>query len=119
MGRIILEEMEFYAYHGCFDEEQVIGNQFIVNLEFEADTKHGEVNDNLDKSVNYQEVYNIVDAQMQQKSRLLEHVAGRILDGVLTQFPYITFARIKLSKMNPPIGGKVKAVSVVLERGRI
>ena len=118
MGRIVLEEMEFYAYHGCFDEEQVIGNQFIVNLEFEADTAMVEASDDFDKAVNYQEVYNTIDKQMQQKSRLLEHVAGRILNAVLDKFPEITFCRIKLSKMNPPVGGKVKAVSVVLERRR-
>ena len=118
MGKIILEDMEFYAYHGCFDEEQLIGNRFLVNMEFEADTKMAESSDDLSKAVNYQEVYNTIDKQIQQKSRLLEHVASRILDAVLDKFSEITFCRIKLSKMNPPVGGKVGAVSVVLERGR-
>lgn len=116
MGKIILEDMEFYAYHGCFDEEQVIGNRFLINLEIETDTEHGERTDSLDKTVNYQEVYKIVDQHMQQKSRLLENVARRILDSVLASIPRIIFARIKISKMNPPVGGKVKSVSVVLEK---
>ncbi len=116
MGKIILEDMEFYSYHGCFEEEQVIGNKFIVNLEFDFDTGNGELSDRIDRTVNYQEVYNIVDTQMQQKSRLLEHVARRILNAVVDKFSEITFCRIKLSKTNPPLGGKVRAVSVVLEK---
>lgn len=118
MGRILLEDMEFYAYHGCFQEEQVIGNRFMVNLEFEFDTQESELSDKLSKTVNYQDVYGIIDAQMQQKSYLLEHVGRRIIDEVFQKFEMITFVKIKISKMNPPVGGKTKAVSVVLEKYR-
>ncbi len=116
MGTILLEDMEFYAYHGCFKEEQVIGNRFVVQFEINADTEGGELNDDLSKTLNYQEVYQIVDEQMQIKSNLLEHVARRIIDIVVKQFRSINYAKIKISKKNPPLGGKVEAVSVVLER---
>ncbi len=118
MGKIILEDMEFYAYHGCFEEEQVIGNKFIVNLEFDFDTGNGELSDKLDDTVNYQEVYNIVYEQMKIKSHLLEHIGRRIIDAVFHKFSTLDFVKIKVSKLNPPMGGKMKAVCVVLERGK-
>lgn len=116
MGKIILEQMEFYAYHGCFQEEQIIGNRFIVQLELETNTTAAETSDKLHDTVNYQQVYNLVKAQMDVKSHLLEHVARRILDAVNDAFPAIISLRVRISKMNPPMGGKMHAVSVELFR---
>lgn len=116
MGKIILEQMEFYAYHGCFEEEQIIGNRFIVNLELETNTAAAEISDKLHDTVNYQKVYNLVKAEMDIKSSLLEHIARRILDSVIAAFPAITSIKLRLSKMNPPLGGKMHAVSVELSR---
>ncbi len=116
MGKIILEDMEFYAYHGCFDEEQVIGNRYVVNIEFDFDTEESERSDNLSKTINYQDVYSIISTQMQQKSYLLEHIGRRIIDAVFQKFRIISFVKIKISKMNPPIGGKTRAVSIILEK---
>lgn len=114
MGLISIEGMEFYAYHGCFKEEQIIGNRFMVDLYFEANTGDAEISDNLHKTVDYQSVYRLVAEEMQVKSRLLEHVARRILDRVSKEFPVISSSRIKISKLNPPVGGKVDKVSVEL-----
>jgi len=116
MGKIILEQMEFYAYHGCFEEEQIIGNRFIVNLELETNTAAAEISDKLHDTVNYQKVYNLVKAQMDTKSSLLEHIGRRILDSVMTAFPVISSVKLRISKMNPPMGGKMHAVSVELSR---
>jgi len=114
MGKIILERMEFFAYHGCFHEEQIIGTTFLVDLELEVDTSKAEQSDHLEDTINYQIVYGLIRHEMEQKSQLLENIAHRILDSVKTTFPEISSARVKISKVNPPLGGKVKQVTCVL-----
>ncbi len=115
MGKILLEDMEFFAYHGCFQEEQIIGNQFIVNIELDLDTSQAETTDHLHDTVNYQAVYNLAAEQMQQKSHLVEHVCRRILDAIKQAYPQVQWLRVKVSKVNPPMGGKMKCVSIELE----
>lgn len=114
MAQIALENMEFFAYHGCFSEEQIIGTRFIVNLWIEADTTEAEQTDKLSKTINYQEVFLLVKEQMAEKSKLLEHVGRRILSALKDEFPEIISAKIKVSKMNPPLGGKIGSVSLTL-----
>ena len=114
MGKILLEGMEFFAYHGHFHEEQIIGTKFIVDLEMDFDTSPAEGSDHLNNTINYQEVYLIVKREMEQKSHLLEHVAGRILKSVKQAFPQIRKLQVRLVKVNPPLGGKVKQVSCLL-----
>jgi 7,8-dihydroneopterin aldolase/epimerase/oxygenase len=116
MGKILLEGMEFFAYHGCFKEEQIIGTKFLVDLEIETDTTRAEQTDHLTDTLNYQEVYRIVRQEMDQKSHLLEHVARRILDNIRRSFPGTGKLRIRVSKLNPPVGGKMHQVSLVLEQ---
>lgn len=119
MGRILLEDMEFFAFHGCFQEEQIIGNRFIVNLELETDTGEAEQSDRLHDTVNYQAVYQVISQEMTAtKSHLLEHLGRRIMDALWAGFPSITHIRLKVAKMNPPMGGRMHAVSLVLERSR-
>ncbi|MGM0573902.1 MAG: dihydroneopterin aldolase [Bacteroidota bacterium] len=112
MSKILLEEMEFFAYHGCFKEEQVIGNRFLVDLELEVDTEAAEKSDKLQDTVNYQVVYTTINQVMRQKSHLLEHVARRILDALREGFPAIRQMKVKVSKINPPMGGKMRSVSL-------
>jgi len=114
MGTISIEGMEFFAYHGCFKEEQIIGTRFTVDLFMETDTTEAETTDNLAKTINYQAVYGLVSQEMAVKSHLLENVARRILDSIAREYPKISASRIKISKMNPPVGGKVERVSVEL-----
>jgi 7,8-dihydroneopterin aldolase/epimerase/oxygenase len=116
MGKILLENMEFFAYHGCFKEEQIIGNRFLVNLEIDADTSKAELSDKLHDTVNYQSIYKLVAEQMATKSYLLEHISYRIMESLYQSFPEIRHAKIKISKVNPPMGGKMDSVSVVIER---
>ena len=114
MSLISLDKMEFFAYHGCFAEEQVIGTRFEVTFQFEADTRDAELDDDIHKTVNYQTVYQVIKAEMEIKSKLLEHVALRIMTSVCEAFPAITWAKVKISKMNPPVGGKMDNVNVTL-----
>ena len=115
MGTISITGMEFHAYHGCFKEEQVIGNTFIVDVYLETDTHEAEVADDLHKTVNYATVYGLVKKEMETTAKLIEHVARRILDSITSCFPQITFAELKVSKLNPPVGGKVDRVSITLK----
>ncbi len=114
MGTISVEGMEFYAYHGCFEEEQVIGTRFNVDLFLETETGNAEKSDALSDTVNYQVVYRLVAEEMAVKSKLLEHVARRILDRIAKEFPQVTAMRVKVSKLNPPLGGKIDRVCVEL-----
>ncbi len=114
MGLISIENMEFFAYHGCFSEEQIIGTRFIVDLYIEAETTEAEETDKLSKTINYQEVFLMVKDQMAIKSHLLEHLARRILNALHENFSGIDYVEVKVSKMNPPLGGKVGNVSLTL-----
>jgi len=78
MAIISIEGMEFFAYHGCFKEEQVIGTKFNIDLFLTIDTSTAEASDNLHDTVNYQEVFQLVKGEMQVTSKLLEHVGRRI-----------------------------------------
>lgn len=109
--------MEFFAYHGHFEEETRVGNYFNVNLEFETDTRKAGESDCLDDALNYVEVYNIVDREMEQPSKLLENVARRIMRQLYAQYSdKISNVRLEVEKMNPPLGGKIESVSVVLQQ---
>ncbi len=116
MAIIQVENIEFYAYHGCFQEEQVVGNQFLVDILVETDTTKAQQSDKLHDTVNYQVIYNLIKEEMKIKSKLLEHVSERIINSIHSNFPEITRIRVKVSKMNPPLGGKIERVSVTLER---
>ncbi len=116
MGLIEIENMEFYAFHGHFKEERIVGNKFLVNLTIETDMNAAAGSDNLKDAVNYQRVYEIVKQQMGLKSHLLEHIAGRIIDAVYSEMSGIERVTVKVSKMNPPMGGKIGSVSVVISR---
>lgn len=116
MGIIDIEGMHFYAYHGHYEAEQIVGNSFIVDLTLETNCDRAAESDNLEDALNYQVVYEIVQKEMQQKSKLLENVAKRILDALYLSFPSIEKAKIKVSKLNPPMGGQIEKVSVTLKR---
>ena len=112
MAQIAIEGMEFYAYHGCFKEEQIIGTHFCVDLYMDFDTLEAENSDDLSKTIDYQAVYSIVKTEFDKKSKLLEHVAGRIVVAVKNRYPRLEKIKIKVAKLNPPVGGKVHSVSI-------
>lgn len=114
MGILKLNEMKFYAYHGCFREERVIGNHFIVDFECTTDMSKAMLSDNIEDTVNYQAVYSVIKEEMMIPSNLLEHVAGRILKRIKAEFPAINSATISVSKLNPPLGGEIAASRVEL-----
>jgi dihydroneopterin aldolase len=117
MGLIQIENMEFYAFHGHYREEQIVGNKFLVDLTIEADMSEPATSDNLRDAVNYQLAYRLVKEEMEKKSKLLENIAKRILDSIYENFREVRKVTVKISKMNPPMGGgRIEKVSITLSR---
>lgn len=117
MGKIVIEEMEFYAFHGHYREEQIVGNRFLVDLEMETDLSVPASSDKLDDAVNYQQAYQLIKKEMRRKkSNLLENIAKRILDALYDEMSGIKKATIRIRKMYPPMGGPIRSVGVTLSR---
>ena len=114
MGIINVTGIKLYAYHGCLDEEAVIGANYIVDVCIETDFHQAERTDDLSKTVDYVIVYNIVKAEMAIRSKLIEHVAGRISEALVRRIPEIEKAEVKVTKLNPPMDGDVQEVSVIV-----
>jgi len=112
---IRLNKMKFYAFHGVMEQEQKTGNTFIVDLKLYVDLSKASETDDLSDTVNYAEIYSIVKTEMEISSKLLEHVAGRILRKIKKEFPVIAMVEICLSKERPPIGGEIDSATVVME----
>lgn len=116
MGLIEIEGMHFYGWHGHFEVEQAVGNEFLVDVSIETDCEAAAASDNLEDALNYQAVYSLIKKEMKITSKLLEHVAGRILDALYREFSAIGKVKIKISKVNPPMGGQIEKASVTLTR---
>lgn len=118
MSIITLENMEFHAYHGCLEHEKMLGNTFFVSVSMELDTSVAGRTDELHDTLNYQLVYDVVKTEVEVPSRLIEHLIQRIADNLFDKFLQVSFLCVKLSKMNPPLGGKVERVCIETKRTR-
>lgn len=118
MGQIALEGMEFFAFHGYYDEEQKIGNKYGLDLYIETDLSRAAASDELQQTVNYEVLYALALEEMKMPARLLEHLGHRIIDRVYAQFPFVQSIRISVYKFNPPLGGICKWAKVTLEESR-
>lgn len=118
MSYITLEKMHFYAYHGCFEEEQAIGTHFRLDVTYETDTVRAQQSDNITDTVSYLSVYQTIKREMQKPSHLLEHVGDRICEVLLKEFPAIESVAVKVSKLAPPLGGELDAVTVEITKDR-
>lgn len=112
---IHLEQMEFRAYHGCYDLEQVVGNRFVVELTITTPLGAVADEDAVEKAVNYLTVYERVSEVMRIKCRTIERVAQNIIRSVKELYPEIVEVECVVSKLAPPLGGKVGRVSVRLK----
>ncbi|NLZ94812.1 MAG: dihydroneopterin aldolase [Bacteroidales bacterium] len=105
---IRLTDMQFFAYHGVLEQETKVGNNYVVNICMTADLSKACETDNVEDTINYALVYDLVKHEMEQPSKLLEHVAMRIYKAIRDSFPQITTMEVRLAKLNPPINGEVK-----------
>lgn len=115
MGTIALEGLEFFSYHGFYDEEQKIGNKYSVDIIVTADFSEAARRDRLSATVNYEDLYQITATVMQQPARLLEHIAHRIIEEIRFKYPDLQSVEVSVSKFNPPIGGVCHRAKITLK----
>ena len=118
MGIIKLKNIRTYSYHGCLIEESKIGSDYRVDLEVKTDLEKSAVSDDLNDTVDYVLLNRIVVEEMAIRSNLLEQVAQRIIKRSFNEAPSITYIKLAVSKLNPPIGGDVEAVTIEMEEYR-
>lgn len=118
MGIIKLKNIRTYSYHGCLIEEGKIGSDYSVDLDVKTDLRKSSVSDNLEDTVDYVLLNRIVEEEMAIRSNLLEHVAHRIIKRIFDEVPAISRILLAVSKLNPPIGGDVEAVTIEMEEYR-
>lgn len=111
---ILLENIVLYGFHGVFPQETKVGNLFKINVSLTVDLEKSSLSDQLDDTINYGMVYEVIKEEMAVPSKLLEHVAGRIVRRLKKDFNSIESIEIKLSKQNPPVGGQVDFASVII-----
>lgn len=111
---IYIRRLRFHAYHGVEAQERLTGNDYELSLRLRVDVSAAMASDNVDHTVNYAEVYALADREMRTPSNLLEHVAGRIGQAVLSRWPSIRSAEVSLLKLNPPMGADCEGAGVEL-----
>jgi len=114
MHKIIVEGIRVYAYHGCLIEESKIGCNYIVDVTMEIDFTEAAKTDDLNKTIDYVIVYDIVKKQMAIRSSLIEHVGQRIINELKKEFTELKRLEVKVSKLNPPMNGNVEKVSILI-----
>jgi len=117
-GKISLDDMRFYAYHGVMEQERRVGGEYSVSLTVEADLTNAARTDDVADTINYAELYELVKREMAMPSKLLEHVAARIGQRAIEADERITAVTVKVTKLNPPMGGDSKGASVELKLTR-
>lgn len=117
-GKIILEGLEFHAYHGVYPHERDSGNWFEVDISVDTDFSEAARTDELSGTVNYETLFRIIKEEMEKPSRLLETVAENIVKNIFRDLARVESLSLKISKLNPPIGGKCKKASISLTRTR-
>ena len=112
MGKVFVEGIKIYAYHGCFKEEAIIGTNFLIDVELDTDLSIPADTDNINDALNYQAVFTLVKEQMAIRSNLLEHVGKRIVECLFTEFSQIENIRLKVAKLNVPLGGHIDSTAI-------
>ena len=115
---MLLKDLTIYAYHGCFAEETQIGAEYKLDVWVQGDFTLAEQQDDLSKTVDYVKISDIVYKEMQISSKLIEHVANRILVKIFSDFKQVKLAGVLIKKPNPPMNQYSDTVEYKLERTR-
>ena len=114
MGKILLEGMEFHAYHGVYPEEAIHGNRFTLDLAMEIDLQEAMKSDLLEATVDYAQLYGVIKSRMEKRVKLLEHLGFILVNDILDAFPQIKAMTLTLKKHQPAVGGVVQFSAVTL-----
>jgi dihydroneopterin aldolase len=109
---INIEGIKLYAYHGCLEEEALVGGSYIVDVHMHVDFTEAAETDDLSKTIDYCEVYELVKKEMAIRSKLIEQVGQRISDHLKKKFPALISHKVKVTKLLPPMNGNVEKVSI-------
>lgn len=109
---ILLENVKFYAFHGVLPQERKVGNDYQVSLRIGYDISRAMVSDDVNDTLNYAEVYQLLSQEMSVPSALLERMAGRIGDRLFRKFPAIQSIDLTIIKVNPPMGADSEGAGV-------
>lgn len=112
MLTISLEEMKFYAGHGVYPEETILQNTLLVDVSVTIDTP--EKTDQLSQSIDYEKLHEIIEKEMDTPVAMLERVAESSVLHIKEEFPHAKIIEIKISKLNPPMGGETKRSKITL-----
>jgi len=116
---IRLQNAVFYGYHGNFHEERHLGGRFHIDVELETDFEEAAKDDSLEKTVNYEDVYNLIqDLVTKESFKLIETVARRIAERILEQFPEVSGVAVRVRKPGVPIKGVIDYVEVEVDERR-
>lgn len=107
--------IKIYAFHGCLPEEGEIGGNYSVDVMLNTDFSLASKTDDLENTIDYVVVNKIVCEEMAIRSKLIEHVGQRIINRLKEEINNITFLRIKVTKICPPINGDVENVAIIIE----
>lgn len=116
MGKIALEGLEFFAYHGFSEEEQKIGNRYGIDITIETNFEEAAKHDKLTETIDYHALYRVIQQEMTQPAKLLENIAERIIEAVFEHFQEVNAVEVRVSKFNPPIGGICRRALVTLKK---
>ena len=120
MDKIVLKNMGFYGYHGNLKSEKSLGQRFFVDVEIKTDLTKAGQSDELEDSINYVEVYNIVNDIMTGESRnLLERLGALIADKLYQHYQGVVGVAVTVRKPSVPIAGMLDYVEVVTTRGQM
>ena len=114
MGLIIVEGIKVFAYHGHLPEEAKLGGHFIVNVSVTVDTSLVEKTDDLNDTVNYVRIIEIVKEKMAIRANMIEVPSKRIVDAILS-LNKVQKVKVEVEKILPPIDAFFDKISVVVE----
>ncbi len=111
-GYVFIDGMRFHSFHGVMEQEKLTGNDYTVSVRAGYDFTQAMHTDDVDHTLNYAEVYEVVKREMARPSKLIEHVAGRIAESLFDSFPLILSLDVKVVKHNPPMGADCHGAGV-------
>lgn len=115
-GTIELTGMKFHSPIGCFENEKTEGNDMVVDFCCEYDIERAAASDNLEDTLDYGSIYDIVAEQMALECNLLENAAGRIAGAISAKHPEICHFTVRVSKHNPPVQGEAEWSTVTINK---
>lgn len=114
MNYLVINNMRFHAFHGVMSNEGLVGGEYSVSFKIGYDFSEACSTDDISKAVDYGHIYELVKEEMKKPSRLIEHLAQRIQDRIVAEYPVILTMDISVTKYRPPIEGEMDSATIIL-----